>query len=176
MCPVRNVTYVSGRSPLGTDSDHSISASVNVDSTRPATCRNSQRNGSRCFPCVHPSTMLKARNRFQGRRAQSLYCAVSKASFRRWGWPASARNGAIKRLRPTAPASSVVRRSSLHRPLNLNWRHSANGLSWYCVGAWWTARVAHARRQASGFTVFLERNSSNRSAAGQAITMKIAAP
>jgi Epoxide hydrolase N terminus len=34
--------------------------------------------------------------------AQSLYCAVSKVSFRRWGRPARGRNGAIKRLRPTA--------------------------------------------------------------------------
>jgi hypothetical protein len=38
----------------------------------------------------------------EGRRAQSLYCAVSKASFRRWGRPARGRNGAIRRLRPTA--------------------------------------------------------------------------
>ena len=38
----------------------------------------------------------------QGRRAQLLYCALSKASFRRWGWPARGSKGAIKRLRPTA--------------------------------------------------------------------------
>src|SRR5215467_16349452 len=44
-----------------------ISASVNDDSTRSATNRNSHRKESRRFPSVHPSTMLKARNRFQSR-------------------------------------------------------------------------------------------------------------
>src|SRR5215813_6678072 len=47
------------------------------------------------------------------RMAQSLYCAVSKTSFRRWNRPARGRNGAIKRLRPTALNSSCTSRSSM---------------------------------------------------------------
>src|SRR5262249_39429184 len=46
----------------------------------------------------------------QGRRAQSLYCAVSKASFPQLGRPARGRNGAIKRLRPTAPRAPLSAR------------------------------------------------------------------
>src|SRR5262245_38965522 len=58
----------------------------------------------------------------QGRRAQSLYCALSEASFRRWGRPARGRNGAIKRLRPAALACRLgsfasILRCPLSRPL-----------------------------------------------------------
>ena len=42
-----------------------MSASVNFDSTFPATSLNNQLNGSRDFPAVQPSMMLNAKNRFQ---------------------------------------------------------------------------------------------------------------
>ena len=48
-----------------------MSAAVNLDSTLPATSRNSHCNGSRDFPAVQPSMMLKAKNKFQSRIAFS---------------------------------------------------------------------------------------------------------
>src|SRR5438876_1153544 len=46
--------------------------------------------------------LIESESRDSGRRAQSLYCALSKTSFLPMGRPAHHRNGAIKRLRPTA--------------------------------------------------------------------------
>src|SRR5262245_31101326 len=77
------------------------------------TCLNRLRRET-CRLSSDPSGMtsslfvaVNASRLFQGRRAQSLYCAVSKSSFLRWDRPACGRNGAIKRLRPTAVIRSI---------------------------------------------------------------------
>src|SRR5215475_4026552 len=45
--------------------DYRMSAVVNFEATLPATCSKSHCSGSRPFPSVQPSTMVKARKRFQ---------------------------------------------------------------------------------------------------------------
>jgi len=114
----------------------------------PATCRNSQRNGSRCLPCVHLSTMLKPEtdSRAVGR---NRFIARLEGKLRRWGWPASA-GMRIKRLR-LRPGEQRRQTLLVASALELELAHSANGLSCTAsaLGGLQGSHTRAVRRQAS---------------------------